>query len=125
MTPDEILKVDAARNHPPGTTVEDLRGQINRDLMKGGQIVQQGNVLLVFRAIKPGVVEHHSFNADTPENLSKANKDLWKMLKKLGVKVARTTYENPKVTQLFQAAAHEFDISITEQDGGYVAEVRL
>jgi hypothetical protein len=125
MTPEEILEVDAKRNHPPGTTVEDLITNINDELREGGDIVQEGNVLIVYRAIKPGVVEHHSFNADTPENLLKANEALWRMLKKVGVEIATTTYSNPKINNLLDTVRDEFDISITEQDGQFVAEVRL
>jgi hypothetical protein len=125
MTPKEILEIDAQRNHPPGTTAGDLIADINDELRAGGDIVQEGNVLIVYRTIQPGIVEHHSFNADTAKNLSDANKALWKMLKKAGAHTARTTYQNPKISQLLEAATGEFDISITEQDGGFVAEVRL
>jgi hypothetical protein len=125
MTPKEILEIDAQRNHPPGTTVGDLITDINDELRAGGGIVQEGNVLIVYRTIEPGVVEHHSFNADTPKNLSDANKALWKMLKKAGAKTAQTTYRNPKISQLLEAAIGEFDISITEQNGVFTAKVRL
>ena len=125
MTPEEILEIDAKRNHPPGTEVGELITNINDELRQGGDIVQIGNVLIVYRAVEPGVVEHHSFNADTPKNLSDANKKLWRMLKKAGAKVARTTYQNPKISQLLEAAMDEFDISITETSDGFVAEVRL
>jgi hypothetical protein len=125
MTPDEILEIDAKRNHPPGTVAGNLKADINDELRQGGDIVQIGNVLIVYRAVEPGVVEHHSFNADTPKNLSDANKKLWRMLKKAGAKVARTTYQNPKISQLLEAAMDEFDISITETSDGFVAEVRL
>jgi hypothetical protein len=125
MTPDEILEIDAKRNHPPGTVAGNLKADINDELRQGGDIVQIGNVLIVYRAVEPGVVEHHSFNADTPKNLSDANKKLWRMLKKAGAEVARTTYSNPKISQLLEAATGEFDISITETGDGFVAEVRL
>jgi hypothetical protein len=125
MTPDQILEIDAKRNHPPGTVAGNLRADINNELRQGGQIVQDGNVLIVFRSVEPGVVEHHSFNADTPQNLIEANKKLWYMLKKIGIKKARTFYENPKVTKLFDSVKGEFDVSISEKDGGFVAEVRL
>ncbi len=125
MTPNEILEIDAKRNHPPGTTAGHLKADINDELRKGGDIVQEGDVLIVYRSVEPGVVEHHSFNADTPQNLSNANKALWRMLKKAGAKIARTRYQNPKISALLEAAMPEFDISITEDDSGFVAEVRL
>jgi len=125
MTPDEILEIDAKRNHPPGTVAGNLIAEINDELRLGGQIVQEGDVLIVFRGVGPGVVEHHSFNADTPENLIKANKALWRMLKKAGAKVARTQYQNPKVSALFESVMPEFDVSITKENGQFVAEVRL
>lgn len=125
MTPNEILEIDAKRNHPPGTLAGHLRAGINDELRKGGGIVQEGNVLILYRAVEPGVVEHHSFNADTPANLVKANKALWRMLKKAGAKVARTRYQNPKVSALFESLMPEFDISVTQQNGIFTAEVRL
>jgi hypothetical protein len=125
MTPDEILEIDAKRNHPPGTLAGNLRADINDELRQGGDIVQQGNVLIVFRAVEPGVVEHHSFNADTPQNLLEANKALWRMLKKAGAKIARTQYTNPKINELLEMARDEFDISITEEGNMFVSEVRL
>lgn len=125
MTPEEILEVDARRNHPPGTEAGHLMADINDEIRQGGDVVQIGNVLIVYRAVEPGVVEHHSFNADTPKNLSDANKKLWRMLKKAGAKVARTTYQNPKISQLLEGLMGEFDISITETGDGFVAEVRL
>lgn len=125
MTPDEILEVDAERNHPPGTLAGNLRADINEELQMGGDIVQQGNVLIVYRTVEPGVVEHHSFNADTAENLIKANVALWKMLKKAGAKVARTRYQNPKVTALFNSLSDKFDVTITQDGEEFIAEVRL
>lgn len=125
MTPDEILEIDAKRNHPPGTLAGNLRADINDELRQGGDIVQQGNVLIVFRAVEPGVVEHHSFNADTPQNLLEANKALWRMLKKAGAKIARTQYTNPKINELLEMARDEFDISITEEGNMFVSKVRL
>jgi hypothetical protein len=125
MTPKEILAIDAQRNHPPGTTVNDLITDINDELRAGGDVVQEGNVLIVYRTVEPGVVEHHSFNADTPQNLLNANKALWRMLKKAGAKVARTRYKNPKINQLLEIIIPEFDISITEENGIFTAEVRL
>lgn len=125
MTPEKILEIDAARNHPPGTTPEDLIESINAELLDGGQIVRQGDVLIVYRAVSPGVVEHHSFNADTPTNLLEANKKLWRMLKKVGAKTARTNYKNPKINQLLAQAQDEFDIRIQQTGDGFVAEVTL
>jgi len=125
MTPDEILEIDAQRNHPPGTVAGELRADINEELRQGGDIIQQGDVLIVFRAVEPGVVEHHSFNADTPQNLIKANVSLWQMLKKAGAKIARTSYENPKINSLFEAVKNDFDIAITKSNGRFTAEVRL
>lgn len=125
MTPKEILEIDARRNHPPGTTAGHLMADINDELRAGGGVVQEGDVLIVYRAVEPGIVEHHSFSADTPQNLSNANKALWRMLKKAGAKIARTRYQNPKISALLEAAIPEFDISITEENGEFVAEVRL
>jgi hypothetical protein len=125
MTPEEILKVDAKRNHPPGTTVEELITDINDELREGGDLVQEGDVLIVYRAVEPGVVEFHTFNADTPQNLYAAVRELFLMLKQVGTEIARTTYENEKISDLFAMGRPEFDISITKEDGYFVAEARL
>jgi hypothetical protein len=125
MTPEEILEVDAKRNHPPGTVAGHLMADINDELRKGGSIVRQGNVLIVFRALKPGVIEHHSFSADTPQNLRAANIALWKMLKKAGAKTAQTSYENPKINELLKSAMGEFNIKITKAGDRYTAKVTL
>jgi hypothetical protein len=125
MTPEEILKVDAKRNHPPGTTVEELITDINDELREGGDLVQENNVLIVYRAVEPGVVEFHTFNADTPQNLYAAVRELFLMLKQVGTEIARTTYENEKISDLFAMGRPEFDISITKEDGYFVAEARL
>jgi hypothetical protein len=125
MTPKEILEVDAKRNHPVGTTAGNLIADINDDIRAGGQLIQHGNTLISFRAVEPGVIEHHSFNADTPQNLVEANMKLWRMLSKAGAKMAYTTYENPKISKLFEQAGDEFPVEITEDDGIFTAKVRL
>jgi hypothetical protein len=125
MTPEEILEIDAQRNHPPGTTVDDLITMINDELSEGGDIIQEGNTLIVYRGIGDGVVEHHSFNADTAKNLLNANIAFWKMMQKVGASKAMTTYQNPKINELLEIAKLEFDISITEEGGIFTAEVRL
>lgn len=125
MTPKEILEVDAKRNHPAGTTAGNLIADINDDIRAGGQLIQHGNTLIVFRAVEPGVIEHHSFNADTTSNLIEANKKLWRMLSKAKAKIAYTTYENPKITKLFEQVGDEFSVEITENDGVFTAKVSL
>jgi hypothetical protein len=125
MTPEEILEVDAKRNHPPGTTVEDLITDINDELREGGDLVREGNVLIVYRAVEPGVIEYHTFNADTPENLVDAVKELFVMLKKAGGKIARTTYENEKINALFEMIKPEFKVNIKKNDGIFISEVSL
>lgn len=125
MTPNEILEIDAKRNQPPGTTVGDLITTINDELRAGGDIVQEGNVLIMFRSIQPGVVEYHPFNADTPQNLYKAVRALFLMLRKAGAHTARTTYENEDINRLFEKGRPEFDIQISENDGLFTADARL
>jgi hypothetical protein len=125
MTPKEIIEIDAKRNHPAGTTADDLIALINEDLEKGGEIVQEGNVLIVFRAVSEGTVETHRFNADTAQNLLEANESLWRKLQSSGFKTVRTQYQNPKINDLLKSAMNEFDISITKDRNGFVMKVRL
>jgi hypothetical protein len=125
MTPNEILEIDAKRNHSPGTLAGHLRADINDDLRAGGEIFQFGDTLIVYKAVQPGIVEHHSFNADTPQNLVEANKKLWRLLKKAGSVMAYTTYQNPKINKLFEQAGDEFPVEITEDNGLFTAKVSL
>ena len=125
MTPEEILEIDAKRNHPPGTVAGHLIAEINEEMRLGGQVVQEGDVLVMFRAVEPGVVEYHTFNADTPENLVDAVRKVLRMLKKAGCKVARTTYENEKINALFDMIKPEFKVNIKQADGRFISEVSL
>lgn len=125
MTPEEILAVDAKRNHPEGTDVRELITDINDEIRQGGELLQHKNVLIVYRTVSPNVVEHHSFNADTAVNLAEANKKLWGMLKKAGAKQAYTTYTNPAISNLIEKEAKDLNINITEADGVYTATVEL
>jgi hypothetical protein len=125
MTPKEILAIDAQRNHPPGTTVGELITDINDVLRTGGDIIQQGNTLIVYRAVEPGVVEHYSFSAEPLESVLEANIAFWKMMKKAGASTVRTAYEDPQIKTLLDLADLSFEISVEEQDGDYVVEVGL
>lgn len=125
MTPDEILEVDVKRNQPFGVKVGNLIAQINDHLRNGGNVVQDGNVLIVYSAKTPGEIEYHTFNADTPENLYKAVRKFMLMLKKAGAKTAFTTYENEKINKLFELGKKEFDIEITQDGDVFTSVVRL
>jgi len=125
MTPNEILKIDAKRNHPAGTVAGHLRADINNSIRSGGEVLQFGDTLIVYQTVQPGIVEHHSFNAGTPQSLIDANKSLWRLLKKAGATMAYTTYQNPKITKLFENAGDEFPVEITEDNGLFTAKVSL
>jgi hypothetical protein len=126
MTPDEILEVDAKRNHPPGTVAGHLRAEINGELQEGGKLIRHKDVLIVYKPIsKSGVVEYHTFNADSPDNLIDAVKQFAFLMKKAGAKVLKTTYRNAKINDLFAQAKPEFDITITKKDGIFTSEARL
>jgi hypothetical protein len=125
MTPDEILEIDAQRNHPPGTQAGHLRGMINENTEQNGGIVQQGDTLVMFRLSAPKTVEFHCFNADTPQNLVKNLEVVLRMFKKLNLKMATTPYENPKINELFKLLPKEFKVQIVKTRDGFVAEVKL
>jgi hypothetical protein len=125
MTPNEILEIDAKRNHPPGTVAGNLRAVINQELRNKGHLVQQGNTLVVFRIAGPGTAEYHCFNADTPENLVKNVMVVWKLLKKMGFKKAITPYQNPKISDLLRQFAKAYKIDITKQGTGFLATTHL
>jgi hypothetical protein len=125
MTPDEILEVDAKRNHPPGTVAGNLRAVINDNTRRHGGVLQQGNTLVMFRISAPKIMEFHCFNADTPQNLVKNLKVILRVFKKLGVKMAHTPYENPKINDLVKQLSPEFKVAIKQIPGGFSAEVRL
>jgi uncharacterized protein YheU (UPF0270 family) len=127
MTPDQILEIDAKRNHPEGTSAGHLRALINSQLRQKGHIVQQGDTLIVFsNADEDDDVEYHCFNADTPENLTENVMKFFEMAKKLGYKTATTPYQNPKVSELFKAyVSKRYDVSITKTSDGFEAKARL
>ena len=127
MTPDEILEVDARRNYPPGTTAGNLRAIINEEARNRAAVVQQGDTLITFKTAGGDEnVEFHTFNADTPENLANNVLMFFGMVKKMGYKTASTSYENPKISALFQKfVAPKYKVNIGKQDGQYIAKVRL
>lgn len=128
MTLDEILEIDAQRNHEPGTEAGHLRALINEQLQENhAEIVQSGNTLIVFsNSDGDDDVEYHCFNADTPPNLAANVMKFFEMAKKLGYKTATTPYENPKVSELFnQIIAKKYKVDIKRKSGHYEAKVRL
>lgn len=128
MTLDEILEIDAQRNHEPGTEAGHLRALINEQLRENkAEIVQSGNTLIVFsNSDGDADVEYHCFNADTPPNLAANVMKFFELAKKLGYKTATTPYENPKVSALFnQIIAQKYKVDIKSVDGHYEAKVSL
>jgi hypothetical protein len=128
MTPDEILEIDAQRNHGPGTQVGHLRAIINQQLQENqGDILQQGNTLIVFsNSDGDDDVEYHCFNADTPPNLAANVVKFFELAKKLGYKTATTPYENPKVSELFkQLVPKKYKVEIKRKGGRFEAKARL
>jgi hypothetical protein len=125
MTPDEILEIDAKRNHPPGTVAGHLRAGINQDIRQGAQVVQQGNTLIAFRPTAKGVVGYHCFNADTPENLVKNVRAFWDMLRKVGAEKAVTPYRNEKINELLRSVGGDYKIAIARKNGGFEATTDL
>jgi hypothetical protein len=127
MTPDEILEIDATRNHEPGTEAGHLRAIINDQLRQKAHLVQQGNTLILFsNSDGDDDVEYHCFNADTPQNLAANVVAFFGMAKKMGYKTATTPYDNPKISDLFkQLVPKEFKVEIKRKGGGFEAKVRL
>jgi hypothetical protein len=127
MTPDQILEIDAKRNHPKGTSVGNLRAAINAQLRQKGHIVQQGKTLIVFsNADEDDDVEYHCFNADTPENLAANVMKFFEMAKRLGYATATTSYENPKISELFTTlVSPTHKVEIKKISNGFEAKVRL
>ena len=128
MTAEEILAIDAKRNHPPGTEVGHLRALINDQIRDHqGYLVQEGETLIVFsNSDGDADVEYHCFNADTPQNLAANVVSFFEMAKKLGYKTATTPYENPKVSELFkQLVPKKFKVEIKRKGGRYEAKARL
>ena len=127
MTPDEILEIDAKRNHEPGTEAGHLRAIINDQLRQKAHLVQQGDTLILFsNSDGDDDVEYHCFNADTPQNLAANVVAFFGMAKKIGYKTATTPYDNPKISDLFkQLVPKEFQVEIKRKGGGFEATARL
>lgn len=125
-TIEEILRLDTQRHYPPGTEVGQVFASFNQHMAEGADVVRQGDSLIVFKAIAPGVIEHHSFNADSSKNLLDFHKKFWRMLEKAGASMAVTTYENPKINDLINSVKDEFNVSIIENDDGtFTSQVRF
>jgi len=126
MTLDELIREDVKRHYPPETDVREIFTVFNDEIKGGAQVVRQGDSIIVYKPIAKGVIEHHSFNADSTQNLVDLHKKFWRMLAKAGVKMATTTYDNPKISDLINSVKNEFDVSIGQnKDGRYVSQVRF
>jgi len=122
----DIIREDVKRHYPSDTNVGEIFAVFNDEIKQGGQVVRQGDAIIVYRPIAKGVIEHHSFNADSSQNLVDFHKKFWRMLEKAGMKMATTTYDNPKISDLINSVKNEFDVSITKnKDWRYVSQVRF
>jgi hypothetical protein len=126
MTLQELITEDVKRHYPPETVVGEIFALFNNEIKGGSKVVRQGDSIIVYKPIAEGVIEHHSFNADSTKNLVDFHKKFWRMLAKAGIKMATTTYNNPKISDLINSVKNEFDVSITkDNDGRYVSQVRF
>jgi hypothetical protein len=126
MTPEEILKIDAKRNHD-GIEVKKLIGYINQEIHSGAQLVQENDTLVLFKSVKDDKAEFHTFNAGSAADLAKNVKLFLQMLKKMGYKAACTDYDNPLISKLFMTYIDPvYKVNITEnKPNGYHVEVTL
>lgn len=123
MTPKEIIAADAAKNHPD-IPLEDHVERVGRLLAAGGQIVQQGNTLFLYKPKDDRQVEFHTYNADPAEKLVENTRKFFRLLKRVGAQEVFTMYANPRISELFKMLEPEFKARITKGDQ-YVAKVRL
>lgn len=93
-------------------------------LATGGQIVQQGNTLFMYKANDDKVVEFHTYNAEPANLLVENTRKFFRMLKKVGAQEVYTRYSNPKISELFQMLSPEFKTKITKSED-YKAKVKL
>jgi len=125
MTPNEILKIDAKRNHKD-MSAKDLIDIINREIGLGAHVVREGETLMIFKSTEKDRAEFHCFNADSAANLVKNVMALFVLLRKLGYTYAETPYDNPRVSELIQQTVSAEQVSIKPtSDGRYLAEVTL
>jgi hypothetical protein len=126
MTPEEILKIDAKRNHD-GIEVKSLIGYINHEIRSGAQLVQENDTLVLFKSVKDDKAEFHTFNAGSAADLAKNVELFLQMLKKMGYKAAYTEYESPLISKLFMTYNNDrYKVNITKgEDSSFRAEVTL
>jgi hypothetical protein len=125
-TIEQILEIDTKKHYPIGTEVGEVFASFNDHMREGAEVIRQGDAIIVFKVIAPGVIEHHSFNADSTKNLVDFHKKFWRMLEKAGAVMAVTTYGNPKINDLINSVKNEFDVSIIENDDGtFTSQVRF
>jgi hypothetical protein len=125
MTPDEILEIDAKRNHPPGTVAGNLRAIMNDNTQKSGGVVRQGNTLIMFRVVAPQTVFFFCFTADTVSTLAKNLEMAFRMFKKLKFTQAVTTRQGPDVFSALQLINGKFSVQTQDVKGAPAAAVRL
>lgn len=68
------------------------------------RILREGNSLLIYNILSPGVAEVHLASTDGPKELMKAVKSFYESMKKLGFKQAKTSSNNPQIPKLLSSA---------------------
>ena len=124
MTPKEIVTADVQKNHQ-GTSLDLHFRSVSRHMADGNQIVRQNNTLFLYETKSKGVIEFHTYNADDGKKLAENTKQFFRMLKKVGAKQVFTTYDNPKISELFKLLEPEFRAKITKDSSQFTAKVNL
>lgn len=126
MEPEEILKIDAKRNHG-GIDHRQLIGFINSEVEVGAKLLQEGDTLMLIKTAEDQKAEFHTFNAGSAADLAKNVEGLMRLLKALGYVAAYTEYTNPAISKLFTTYNDDrYKIDVTEnEDGSFRAEVAL
>jgi len=125
MKPDQILEIDAKRNHPPGTVAGNLRAIINDNTKRNGGSIRQGNTLVTFRTVAPKTVLFFCFTADEESALSKNLELVFNMFKKLKIETAATLNQGTNINDALKRIGSKFPSRVSVKDGTPVAEVRL
>jgi hypothetical protein len=97
---DEIIETDYAKNNVGRAfAVDKIKKNFRLYVEKGGLYTVIGKIMVIFRPSKDGVVEFHTVNGGSGEDLTKGLAEFLRKLKGK-VKFAVTYYDNPKINDM-------------------------
>ena len=123
----ELLYRDHERNHPDSDSFMDSVEEILDKILEGYQLVRKNNTLIIYRftGAKGEGVEFHCYNAAPGFELAQNVVSFLSDRREQGIAWAATPYQNPRITELFEAVIPEDNLDVAVTPIGFLATVRL